>query len=55
MIMSVCACECVSVRDHITRTSLPIVTKFLCVLAMAVIRFSFGRIGMSCVHVLPVL
>ena len=51
--LSVCLCVCVSVRDHIIGTTRPIFTKFLCMLRMAVARFSSG--GVVIRYVLPVL
>ena len=51
----VCVCVCVrlSVRDHMFGTARPIFIKFLCMLRMAVARFSSGGVVIS--NVLPVL
>jgi len=55
--MSVSVCVslrvCLSVRDYIFGTTRPIFTNFLCVLPMAVARFSSG--GVVICYVLPVL
>ena len=49
----VCVCVCLSVRDHISGTTRPIFTKFLCMLPMAVARSSCD--GVVIRYVLPVL
>ena len=48
----VCVCVCVSVRDHIFGSTRPIFTNFLCMLPMAVARFSSGAVVIH--YVLPV-
>ena len=40
--LSVCVCVCLSVHGHIFGTRRPIFTKFLCVLPVAVARYSSG-------------
>jgi len=40
----VCVCVCLSVRDHIFRTTRPIFNNFLCMLPMAVIRSCSGGV-----------
>ena len=47
------ACVCVSVHDHIFRTTHPIFTNFLCMLPMAMARSSSGGVVTRCM--LPVL
>ena len=47
------SCLCLSVCEHIFRTTDPIITKLSCVLPMAVARSSPG--GVATRHVLPVL
>jgi len=44
---------CLSVREHISGTTCPIFTKFLCMLPMAVARFSSGSVAIC--YVLPLL
>ena len=51
--LSVCLCVCLSVRDHISGTTRPIFTNFLCMLPMAVARSSYD--GVAIRYVLPVL
>ena len=53
MSVSVCLCACLSVLEHIFRTTRPILTKFLRMLPMAVVRFACG--GVLIRYVLPVL
>jgi len=53
VVMTVCVCLCVSVREHISGSTRPILTKFLCTLPMAVARSSSG--GVAIRYVLPVL
>jgi len=53
MSVFVCVCVCLSVRDHISGTTRPIFTKFLCMLPMAVARSSCD--GVVIRYVLPVL
>ena len=47
-----CLSVCLSVREHISGTTRPVFTLFLCVLPMAVARSSSGGVAISCV--LPV-
>jgi len=47
--MSVSVCVCLSVRDHIFGTKCSIVTKYLCMLSMAVDRSSSGGVVTRCV------
>ena len=45
--VSACLCVCLFVRQHISGAARAIVTIFLCMLPMAVARFSFGRMTKS--------
>jgi len=53
MTVSVCLFVCLSVREHISGTTIPIFTKFFCMLRMSVTR-SFS-VGVAVRYVLPVL
>ena len=53
MSVSVCVCVCLFVLDHISGTTRPIFTKFLCMLPMAVARSSSS--GVVIRYVFPVL
>jgi len=55
MIMTLCVCVYVSIREHISRTTRPIFNKFIakCLRDMAVARFLSGCVAIR--YVLPVL
>jgi len=53
MTVSVCVCVCLSVHEHVSGTTRPVFTRFLCMLPTAVAWSSSGGIAIR--YVFPVL